>query len=321
MTENTPTVSIGIPVYNGADYLRAALDSILAQTYTDFEIMISDNASEDATPEICQEYMARDARIRYARSDTNRGAAWNYNRVVELARGKYFKWATHDDWLAPTYIERCVEELDSAGSAAALVYPRTILICDDPAERKFYGGDRVRYEDRLDTRHPDPIRRLCHVARHLDLCNPVMGLFSREILLRTGLIRPFRGSDVLLLSEISLLGEIHEIPEWLFYRRRHPRASRLQNSTVDTVARWFSTDVVNRRQDILPPSSRLLWEHLKLVWHSSLPWTGRVRGVLSFLATRALRQARVVGGRYKRKLLGQTLTVRSQPEASVDTER
>jgi glycosyltransferase involved in cell wall biosynthesis len=320
MTDHSPTVSIGIPIYNGADYLRVALDSILAQTFEDFEVVISDNASEDATPEICREYMARDARIRYARSDTNRGAAWNYNRVTDMAKGKYFKWAAHDDWLAPTYIERCVEELDKAGSVAALVYPRTILICDDPAEREFYGGRRVRYEDRLDTRHPDPIKRLCHVAKHLDLCNPMMGLFSREILLRTGLIRPFSGSDVLLLSEISLLGEIHEIPEWLFYRRRHPRASRLQNSTTETVARWFSTDVASQRQDLLPPNTRLLWEHLKLVWNSSLPWTGRIRGVVSYLATRIVRQARVVGGRYKRKLLGNTLAIRSQPDTRADVE-
>jgi glycosyltransferase involved in cell wall biosynthesis len=320
MTEHTPTVSIGVPVYNGADYLRAALDSILAQTYTDFEIVISDNASEDTTPELCQEYVARDARIRYTRSDTNRGAAWNYNRVAEMARGKYFKWAAHDDWLAPTYLERCVEELDSAGSATALVYPRTILICDDPAEREFYGGDRVRYDDRLDTRHPDPIRRLCHVARHLDLCNPVMGLFPRETLLSTELIQPFSGSDVLLLSEISLLGEIHEVPEWLFYRRRHPRSSRLQNSTADTVARWFSTDVAHRRWDTLTPRSRLLWEHLKLVWRSSLPWTARIRGVISYLATRIIRRARVMGGRYKRKVLGDTSAVRSQPETRADAE-
>ena len=320
MSDHSPTVSIGIPIYNGADYLRVALDSIVAQTFEDFEIVISDNASEDATPEICREYMARDSRIRYEHSDTNHGAAWNYNRVAEMARGKYFKWAAHDDWLAPTYIERCVEELDTAGSAAALVYPRTILICDDPAEREFYGGHRVRYEDRLDTRHPDPIRRLCHVPKHLDLCNPVMGLFSREVLLRTGLIRPFSGSDVLLLSEISLLGEIHEIPEWLFYRRRHPRASRLQNSTTETVARWFSTDVANHRQDLLPPNARLLWEHLKLVWNSSLPWTGRIRGVISYLGTRIVRRARVIGGRYKRKLLGNTLAIRSQPDTQADVE-
>ena len=315
MADHIPTVSIGMPVYNGAQYLRVALDSILAQTYEDFEIVISDNASEDATPEICHEYVARDNRIRYTRSDTNRGAAWNYERVVEMARGKYFKWAAHDDWLAPTYIERCIEEFDLAGSAAALVYPRTILVCENPAEREFYGGHMVRYDDKLDTREPDPIRRLCHVAKHLDLCNAVLGLFPREILLQTGLLRSFRGSDVVLLSEISLLGEIHEIPEWLFYRRRHLHSSLIQNTTRGTVARWFSTDVPKRRHNILSTNSRLLWENLKLVWNSSLPWTVRIRGIISYLATRTVRRARIFAGRYKRRLLGQTLAVRSQPES------
>jgi glycosyltransferase involved in cell wall biosynthesis len=319
MTEHIPRVTIGIPVYNGAEFLREALDSIVAQTFEDFEVIVSDNASEDATAEICSEYAARDPRITWVRSGENRGAAWNYNRVAELARGTYFKWAAHDDWLAATYLERCVEELDSEGPGTILAYPRTILVCDDPAEREFYGGPRVRYEDRLDTRHPDPIRRLRHVAKHLDLCNPVMGLFRREALLRTGLIRPFSGSDVLLLSEISLLGEIHEIPEWLFYRRRHSRASRLENSTRKTVARWFSTDNQHAIQ-ILTPGVRLLWEHVRLVWGSKFSVATRIRGVIGYLATRLLRWARVRGGRYKRRLLGQPLTVRSQAESGVGAE-
>jgi glycosyltransferase involved in cell wall biosynthesis len=311
-TDHLPLVSIGMPVYNGADYLRDALDSILAQTLGDFEIVISDNASDDATPEICRQYEAMDKRIRYVRSDTNHGAAWNYNRVVELATGTFFKWAAHDDYIEPTYLDRCLDEFEAAGPATALVYPRTILVCEDPAERAFYGGYQVRYEDRLDTRDPDPVRRFCHVARHLDLCNPVMGLYRRDTLRRTGLIRPFSGSDVLLLAEISLIGEIHEVPKWLFYRRRHPRASRLAKGSTDTVARWFSTDAPASK---LSPKIRLLWEHVKLVWNSSLPWTGRIRGVLGYLATRAIRGARVIGGRYKRMLLRQGMTVRSEPEA------
>jgi hypothetical protein len=158
------------------------------------------------------------------------------------------------------------------------------------------------------------------VAKHLDLCNPVMGLFRREALLRTGLIRPFSGSDVLLLSEISLLGEIHEIPDWLFYRRRHPRASRLQNSTTEAVARWFSTDAAGRRKPVFTPNTRLLWEHVRLVWHSSLPWTVRTRGAISYLVTRMLRWVRVRGGRYKRRLLGNTAALRSHPEIAGDNE-
>src|SRR6202011_3838576 len=107
-----PTVSIGLPVYNGERYLRETLDSILAQTYHDFEVIISDNGSTDATEQICREYTARDSRIRYHRSAVNRGAAWNYNNVTALSNGKYIKHAAADDLLMPTYLERCVATLE-----------------------------------------------------------------------------------------------------------------------------------------------------------------------------------------------------------------
>ena len=312
----SPKVSIGMPVYNGEEYLRGALDSILDQTFGDFEVVISDNASEDGTREICESYAARDARVRYYRADRNRGAAWNYNTVVAKARGTYFKWAAHDDWIDPTYVERCVEEFEAGGDGVSLVYPRTILVCEDPAEREFYGGERVRYQDRLDTRSDDPVRRLCHVAMHLDLCNAVMGMFLTELLRQTQLIRPFAGSDVLLLSEISLLGEIHEIPEYLFYRRRHPQASRLANRSSLSVARWFASDASGGHGLILTPGRRLLWEHVKLVSTSSLPLATRVRGVVGYLGVRAFRRIRVVGGRYRRRIFGHTGSLRASGEDS-----
>src|SRR3982751_485615 len=101
----TPKVSIGLPVYNGELHLALALDSILAQTYGDFEIVISDNGSTDGTESICRRYAAADPRIRYERNETNRGAAWNYNHVFELSRGEYFKWMAHDDLIEPNYLE------------------------------------------------------------------------------------------------------------------------------------------------------------------------------------------------------------------------
>ena len=90
-SEKSPTISVGLAVYNGENYLGEAIDSILNQTFTDFELIISDNASTDRTAEICQDYANRDPRIRYVCADRNRGAAWNQSRVMELAGGKYFK--------------------------------------------------------------------------------------------------------------------------------------------------------------------------------------------------------------------------------------
>src|SRR3989442_1198286 len=102
MIDNKPLVSIGLPIYNGERYLRQALDSLLSQAYENFELIVSDNASDDATPEICAAYAARDARIKYFRAPTNMGAVWNFNRVFELAGGEFFMWAAHDDLWHPS---------------------------------------------------------------------------------------------------------------------------------------------------------------------------------------------------------------------------
>ncbi len=112
MKNNKPRVSIGLPVYNGENYLKDAIDSILSQTFTDFELIISDNASTDRTQDICQAYAVKDPRIRYYRIKQNQGAARNFNRVFELSLGGFFKWAAHDDIIASDYISKCVEVLD-----------------------------------------------------------------------------------------------------------------------------------------------------------------------------------------------------------------
>src|SRR5688572_17166208 len=112
MSRSNPLVSIGLPVYNGANYLQKAVETILGQSYQNLELVISDNASTDRTAELCRDLSARDPRIRISRNSRNVGAAGNYNMVFKAARGKYFKWAAHDDVLAPAYIERAVDVLE-----------------------------------------------------------------------------------------------------------------------------------------------------------------------------------------------------------------
>jgi glycosyltransferase involved in cell wall biosynthesis len=108
----SPPLTIGLPVYNGQNYVSESLDSLLAQTYSDFELIISDNASTDGTEDICRDYATRDSRIRYVRQPVNIGAAPNHNYLVQAARGRLFKWAAHDDLFAPKLVERCIEALD-----------------------------------------------------------------------------------------------------------------------------------------------------------------------------------------------------------------
>src|SRR3569833_191665 len=112
MGTQPPKVSIGLPVYNGENIFRETLDSILDQTFEDFELIISDNASTDHTEAICQSYVDRDKRVRYLRNPENIGASGNYTRVFEAASGENFKWAAHDDVCATTFLAECVNVLD-----------------------------------------------------------------------------------------------------------------------------------------------------------------------------------------------------------------
>jgi glycosyltransferase involved in cell wall biosynthesis len=112
-----PRVSIGMPVYNAQRYLEGTLDSILAQSFRDFELIISDNGSTDRTEAICRDYASRDSRISYFRHEENRGAGWNFQYVFHRARGEYFKWNAYDDRLGPQFLEKCVALLDRTPEA------------------------------------------------------------------------------------------------------------------------------------------------------------------------------------------------------------
>ena len=113
MTGNIPLLSIGMPVYNGEKFIRQSLDSLLAQDFEDFELIISDNASEDRTKDICLEYSDRDQRIKYYRNNSNIGVDLNFNRVFELSKSRYFTWASSDDMRHPLFLSACLDVLES----------------------------------------------------------------------------------------------------------------------------------------------------------------------------------------------------------------
>lgn len=265
----SPLVSVGLPVYNGEDYLVQALDSLLAQTYRNFELIISDNASTDKTAQICQDYAARDSRISFYPSEKNLGAAWNYNRVFELSKGKYFKWAAHDDLCAPNYLEKCVDLLE-ADPSVVLCYANTAVI--DPAgtvidrctEDLHFQGDRA--SERYQQFHQRFLRKY--------KCNAVFGLMRRNALRGTDLIGRYEASDITLLAELALIGKITEIPEYLFFRRDHPDMSGRANPTAAAIAAWFDP---GNQEKLVMPMSRLFWEHLKAISRVQMPRMERMR--------------------------------------------
>ncbi len=236
MDKQKPRVSIGLPVFNGEDYLDKAINSILAQTYSDFELIISDNASTDGTQTICEAYAAKEHRIHYYRHETNRGAAWNYNYAFSRARGDYFKWVPHDDMHAPEYLERCVAILDQHPTVV-LCYPQTVIIDENGQELK-------KYIDGLNLRSPKAHERYELFQEHYRfgtgaLCNAILGLTRTKLLQTTPLIGSYSGSDIVLLGELVLLGEIYEISEALFFRRSHPQSHARVTPDYNERAAWF----------------------------------------------------------------------------------
>jgi glycosyltransferase involved in cell wall biosynthesis len=212
-----PRLTIGLPVYNGERFLKFALDSILGQSFKDFELIICDNASTDETMLICKEYSSRDSRIRYYRNHENIGAAANFNRTFELAHGTYFKWAAADDIISPSFVEKCVQILDD--------YPDVVLSYTKVDRINSSGEVDGTYDYPMRVHDASPGKRFSDLILINHFCVAVFGVVRREVLSKTPLIGKYVGSDRVLLAELGLLGKLFEVPEYLFHRRDHPQAS------------------------------------------------------------------------------------------------
>jgi glycosyltransferase involved in cell wall biosynthesis len=259
-TTNLPRLSIGLPVYNGERFLRFALDSLLEQTFTDFELIISDNASTDSTKVICLEYAARDSRIRYYRNSENIGAAANFNQVFRLARAPFFKWAAADDVISPSFLEKCM---------AVLEQDPTVALSYTLANRINSSGeieDTYDYPMRVDA--GDAPTRFHDLIMVNHFCVAVFGIFRRDVLAQTPLIAKYVGSDRTLLAETGLRGRMIEIPEYLFHRRDHPQTSGRMFNVYNRLA-WFDPA---RKSKLNLVYWRVGWEYFRSVTQVSMSW-------------------------------------------------
>lgn len=263
-----PRVSIGLPVYNGENYLAETLDSLLAQTFTDFELIISDNASTDRTQEICEAYAARDPRIRYVRNETNVGATRNFNSVFEHARGEYFKWAAHDDLCAPEFLEACVAVLDH-NPEVVLCIPRALAIDKD--------GNVVKdsYNVPPQFSSPKPWVRFHACVNMIKPQISVFGVIRSSILRKTPLIGNYPASDRVILGELTLHGPMYEVPKYLFYYRNHPQQSWRAHRSGYARWAWFDPKLKKKRFSL--PHWRLFLEHVFSIHRASHDWGERVR--------------------------------------------
>lgn len=290
----TPLISVGIPVCNGERYLEGCLRSVLDQTIVDLEVVVADNASQDRSVEIARDIAADDHRVRVLESDENRGAAWNYNRLVAATSAPYFCWTAHDDEREPDGLAACLEALRAGGPTTVLAYTRTVFIDE-------HGEVIARDRDRLDTHDPRPHRRLATVLRRLNLASPLLGLLRRSALERTRLIAPFTASDYVLQAELAILGGIVEVPMIGFRRRLHPESSRAAATSRHEVQAWFDP---SKHVSRLSDRTKLLVEYHRSAWRLAPTRAERLKCVAVIVPARTYKRSRVAGGALKDRILG-----------------
>jgi len=230
----SPRLSIGLPVYNGERFLAQALDALLTQTFRDFEIIISDNASSDSTSQICRAYERRDSRIRYIRHQQNLGAVANFNLVVELSKAPLFKWAAHDDLHRETYLENCIRLLDDDPDVV-LAHSNTAFIDENGelfpfnSETQGYTDPKTGVREMADKADigdcAASVERFWQVLSQARWGTHIFGVIRRQSLKQTRLHPNFHSSDRVVLAELALLGRFRAAPERLFLKRLHPSVS------------------------------------------------------------------------------------------------
>jgi glycosyltransferase involved in cell wall biosynthesis len=252
-----PLVSVGLPVHDGARHVAGAIESALAQTHRNLELVISDNASGDATPRICAAYAERDPRVAYERHAENRGMLWNFRRVLERARGRYFTWLAHDDLCDPEYLATLVAFLEAHPDVALCGCSVRIIDAD---------GVPVT-EARLAGLYPEvpwrQARRLFFAAPLLDDWDAswwmtYYGVYRREVARRMVLReRRRRGEPRLLwfefaaLASVAVQGRIVALPPVLRAWRWHPASTGYREYTRFD-ARTRAREAARARLGLLP---------------------------------------------------------------------
>jgi len=253
----SPRVSIGIPVYNGEDFLAVAIASIQAQTVQDVEIIISDNASTDATRDICLEFAADDDRIRYLRNEKNLGGPANTNRLVHEARAPLFKWAYADDVCGPDLLQDCIDALDSS--------PDSVLACPRVKKIDEHGAVQFEHQDAdLGFDAPEPHVRLQRIFRTYGE-QALFGVIRTDALRRTRLVQPLLADGFMLMTELCLMGTFPQTRSQEMYIRVH---SGHFGASRKSQFRWIGAD---RRRDRVFAYTRTTGHLLEIIRRSDLP--------------------------------------------------
>jgi glycosyltransferase involved in cell wall biosynthesis len=250
VTEAAPALSIGLAVRNRVEVVGRCIESILSQDFTDFELVISDNASDDGTERLVEEYAGADRRVRMSVNEVNIGLHENMNRVLEVSRGELFRWISSDDWLEPSCLSECVQALREHGNAIGVTTYFTVHIADRPTRSEVYRGEFPT--------SPDPARRFERMLRFFHggdtRYDPIYGMYRRDALTGSHRLRRSEQTDWLLCAELALMGPIIHIDKRLSNR------TRTYPGSADRAASRRRLDPV--RADELKSSARRLHRDL-----------------------------------------------------------
>lgn len=268
MDGKKPRVSIGLPVFNGESMIREALDAILAQSFTDYELIICDNASTDSTPEICREYATRDKRIRYYRNAKNLGVSRNLNLCFELSSGEYMMWRTHDDLMAPDYLEKCVAFLDT--------HPDYVL-CYSRAKGVDVDRNEVFvYTYHLRTDDDQPSVRLHDLMAYEHPVFQTFGAIRANALRQTPLLEHYAVADRVFMAHLGLLGKFHRLDEYLHFDRWYPGTSVRKYRNIHRITMAYYNPHWSERR-IFFPAWMQFYGLLRAVMAHPMPLRERLR--------------------------------------------
>lgn len=283
----SPPLTIGIPAYNAEATISQTLDSVLAQDFPDFHVIVSDNCSTDATAQILASYARQDRRVKVVRQESNIGGAANFSALPGLATTPYFKWQSADDLMSRDYVGACFATI-TAHPDTVLAYGDTVMIDGD--------GDYLRkHDDNLHLVHDTPAQRVTAFVKQQWLCNVQFGVARRDVLTSTSLIQKYPASDVAMLGQLAALGKFRHVEGVTFYRRFTDDSMGLGSLDKAQKAAWLGTkDVTNN------PQWRVYQDTRKGIWRSSLSLPEKLAALAAYDKVRA---RRAVGRwRYNRKL-------------------
>jgi len=306
-----PRLTIGLPVYNGEKYLSESIESLLGQTYENFELVISDNASTDNTQSICRQYMEKDSRIRYIRQPRNIGLIPNENFITKQAKGEFFKLAAHDDLYASGLIKRCVDALDENREAVIAQGWEARIDADGAVTGGLY------YSVVADSPSaPERFRSMLFDGWD----DYTYGVIRTAALRRVHPVGSYHMADRTINVELSLQGPFCLIPEWLYFRRTHPEGT----TTPYTVRTRCAYQDPRRANRFMHPAIRLygeyFWGYISAINNASLSSADRLKCYGYFVRWLAARTLPVASRAARRETLrDESALLAHVPDISVDS--